>query len=131
MVRNTRSGLIGDPIHHPSFASVVGKRSFKMRRIASELRPIKSHKELFAIKIVLCVKFAVSILELSDLRYGHHTIFTIGPVQPPLAGLRIEQTQSEAFDVTCWTVDLERVQLRATVPELVADAGSVQIDPGR
>jgi hypothetical protein len=71
-----------------------------MGRTGSQFRPIKPDKDDFSVEIVLRVKLAVSVLELSDLGYNHNAVLTVGPIQPPLMCLRIEQTQREAFDVT-------------------------------
>ena len=101
-----------------------------MRRIRSNVRPDKSNKDAFSIQHVLGIKLAASILELADLGYDHGAILAVGPIEFPLAGLRVIQTQSQTFDVAGRPINLDRVQLSAALPNLVADTCAIKFDPG-
>src|SRR6202044_1911669 len=59
--------LIGNPIHLPSFAAVIGERLFKVGCTRGGVGPNKSNKNAFPIQRVLGVKFAPAVLKLSYL----------------------------------------------------------------
>ena len=103
-----------------------------MGRAGGGVRPNKSNKDDLAINRILGEELAASVLEFSDLGRVHHANLAVSPIEPPLVGLRIVQAQGQAFDMPgSGAIDLDRVQLRAAVPNLVADPSSVKFDPVR
>ena len=77
---------------------------------------------------ILGEELTASILEFADLGWVKDANFAIGPVEAPLVGLRIVETQSQTFDVAGWAINLDGVKLGA-IPNLVADTGTVKFDP--
>ena len=125
------SRLVRNPVDFPSLASVIGERLFKVRRTRGHVRPNKSNQDNFAVNRILGEKLAASILEFADLGWIQDAILAVGPIEPPLVGLRIVQPESQAFDVArSRTINLDRVQLSAAVPNLVALSSTVKLDPG-
>src|SRR5579864_2708433 len=100
-----------------------------MRRARGRVRPDKSNQDGFAINRVLGEKLTPSILEFADLGWVKDAILAIGPIESPLVGLRVVQTQRQTFDVPRVSIDLDRVQLRAPIPNLVADARTLKLNP--
>src|SRR5580700_3769704 len=94
------------------------------------VRPSISNKDGPAINRILGKKLAASILESADLGWVHDAILAIGPIEPPLVGLRVIGTHGQTFDMAYWIIYLDRVQLGAAIPNLEADAGTFRFDPG-
>ena len=101
-----------------------------MGHIRGHIRPIKSNQDGFPINRILGEKLAMSILKFADLGWVQDPNFAIGPVEPPLMGLRIVYAKGETFDVAGWTIDLDRVQLGAAIPNLETRPGALEFDPG-
>jgi hypothetical protein len=96
-----------------------------MRSVRGHVRPHKPNQDDFAVNRVLGVKLTPAILEFPDLRRIQNAVLAIGPGQSPLMGLWIVRAQRQTFNVTRRTIDLDRVQLDAPIPNLVADAGAL------
>jgi hypothetical protein len=90
--------------------------------IRVHVRPNEPDKYSLPINRILGEKLAASILEFADLGWIHDAILAIGPIEPPLVGLRIVHTQGQTFDVACWAIDVDRVQFGAAIPNLEADS---------
>ena len=101
-----------------------------MRRIRGHIRPKISNQDGFSVNRVLGKKLATSILEFADLGWIHDAVLAVGPIEAPLMGFRIVETQGETFDVAGWAIDLDGIELGAAIPNLVADTTPVQLDPG-
>src|ERR1700730_16895812 len=122
--------LIRNPIDFPRLAAIIRKRLFKVRRIRGHVGPIESNKDCFAVNRILSKKLTLSILEFADLGWVKDANLAVGPIEAPLVGLRIVQTEGQTLDVARGAIGLERIQLRAAIPHLIADARSVEFDPG-
>src|SRR5208282_4145698 len=84
-----------------------------------------------AIESVLAVELAAAIFEFADLGWaGEHASVAVGPVQIPLVGLRIVETQREAFDVAGGAVRFEFIEIRAAIPDRAGNDGAVKFNPG-
>src|SRR5947207_15735396 len=96
------SCLVRDPVYFPGFAAILLERMFEMRRIRVGLRPNKSNQDGFAIRAgrFRVVKLAVSILEFADRGRAHGSALAGCPIEAPLVGLGIIETQGHTFDVT-------------------------------
>jgi len=77
------------------------------------------------------VELAASILEFADRGRTHGSALAGRPIEAPLAGLGIVQTQRHTFDVTARrAVGFELLQLSATIPNLSGYGSTVKFDPG-
>ena len=94
------------------------------------VRPNKSNQDHFAINRIRGEELAPSILEFADLRWVQNANLAVGPIQPPLVGLRIVQAQGQTFDVPAsGAVDFELLNLSAAIPNLSGDGSAVKFDP--
>src|SRR5579864_1427273 len=100
-----------------------------MGRIRGHVRPSISNKDGLAIDGILGKKLAASILESSDLGWVQDASLAIGPIEPPLVGLRVIGAHGQTFEAY-WVIYLDGVQLGAAIPNLEADAGTFRFDPG-
>jgi hypothetical protein len=62
-------------------------------------------------------KLGASILEFADHPLAQSGILAVGPIDSPLLGLRIVQTEREAFDVAGLTGGFELFQICAAIPD--------------
>jgi hypothetical protein len=81
--------LVGNPVHFPGLASIIGEGLFKVRRAGVRVAPNISNQDAFSIERVLGVKLTTSVLKLTDLRRLHLASLAVGPEQAPLVGLGI------------------------------------------
>src|ERR1700691_3409769 len=124
--------LIRNPIYFPGFAAIVRERLFEVRRTRGQVRPNISNEDDLAINRILGEEFAASVLEFADLGWVEYANFAVRPIKAPLMGLGIVKSQGQTFDMAdIRAVEFDGVQLRAAIPKLVADAGTVKFDPGR
>src|ERR1700722_2411619 len=121
--------LIRDPVDLPVLAAVVRERLLEMWRLGPEPRPIEFHQNALVIERVLRVELAMPRRELPYLRRHDESILAVGPVQAPLARLRIEEPQREAHDLPRRARHIERVELGAATPEWRAITVPREIDP--
>src|SRR6266511_3994138 len=97
----------------------------------SGIRPNESNKDKLAIQCVLAVKLTASILEFADLGWEDRTTLAVGPVEAPLVGFGIVQTQGETFDVaSCRTIGFKFFQLSAAIPNLPGNRRTIKFHPG-
>ena len=101
-----------------------------MRRVRIGVRPNKSNVDQFAVKGVLTVKLAATVLELADLGCNDGAIFGVGPIKAPLVGLRIVKTEGQTFDVAACAISFELFKLGAAFPNFSSDGRAIKIDPG-
>src|SRR6266576_747571 len=127
------SGLICDPVDFPGLASIIRVGLLEVSRIRGDLRPNKSNIDGSALPLLPIVKLAATILELADHRLNglaQRRIRAVSPINAPLTGLRIVNTQSQTFNMTCWAVGFKFLQIGAAVPNLSRYRRAIEFDPG-
>ena len=105
-----------------------------MGGIRGDVRPDESNIDASAFPEFLVIELAAAVLELADHRLNglaEGGVFAVGPVDAPLAGLRIVDAQGEALDVAGRAIGFEFLEIGATVPDFSRDRGAVELDPGR
>ena len=70
--------------------------------------PNKSNQDGFAINRILGEELPAPIFEFADLGRIKDADLCVRPIQAPLVGLRIIETQGQTFDVAGWAIDLGR-----------------------
>src|SRR5580692_7684348 len=126
----THARLVRNPVHFPGLAAILREGLLKVRRAGGGIRPKKSNQDHFAINRILSVELAASILEFADLRRVQNANLAVGPIQPPLVGLRIVQPHGQTFDMSASrAVRFELLDLSAPVPNLSGDRSAVKFDP--
>jgi hypothetical protein len=96
------------------------------------VRPNKSNKDSFALPCVLGLKLAAPILELADLGRVHSAVLAVGPIESPLVGLGILQTEGQTFNMASFrAIGVELLQISAAIPNLSRNGSTVKFDPGR
>src|SRR5579864_3073117 len=101
-----------------------------MRRTRGQVGPSIANQNDSAVNRILGEELAAPILEFADLRRVHDANLAIGPIEPPLMGFRVVNTQGQTLNVAGWTIDLNGVQLGAAIPNLVTDTSTFKFDPG-
>src|SRR6266568_3566494 len=82
------------PVRFPGLAPIIRECLCKAARIRSDVRKAISTKDGSAMKCFLVEKLAAAILELADHGLAHGTVVAVGPIEAPLMGLGIVQTQA-------------------------------------
>src|SRR5579862_6572881 len=90
--------LVGDPVHLPGLATVRRERLLEVGGARREGRPVETDQDALLIQRILSVELPMAVLECTDLRDGNHTVLTVGPIESPLAGLGIIETQRKSLD---------------------------------
>jgi len=86
--------LIGNPVHFPGLAAVLGEGLLEVCGVLRDAGPDVANQDRSAVESVLAVKLADTILEFADLRWaGEQAGFAAGPVEIPLVGFGIVETQ--------------------------------------
>src|ERR1700683_1978195 len=109
--------LIGNPIHFPSLAAIVGVRLLEVGLVGGGVAPEEADDDHFAFPAVLRIERTDSVLELADLGRVENANFAVNPVEAPLMRFRIVQTEGQAFDVAAGTVGLKLLDLRTPIPD--------------
>src|SRR5260370_32871780 len=104
-----------------------------MRCVRGGGRPRKSNQDGSAIGARrFCIdKLPASILEFADRRRPHGPALTCCPIEAPLLGLGIVQTEGQTLDVAgSRAIGFELLQLSPAIPNLSGDLSAVKFDPG-
>src|SRR5580692_7517674 len=117
------------PVHFPSLSSILRERLFKMAFIWGDERLDPAHKDCSAVQRFLVVELSLAIVEVPDHRLAQSAVVARGPYLVPLASLRIIQTQGQTLDVTGRSVSFKFLEVRAAIPDLPDDRGTVVSDP--
>ena len=128
------SSLIGNPVYFPRLAPVLRIRLFEVRRIRGDVRPHKSNIDSSTLPEFLIVKLTASVPELADHRLNRLPqggILAISPIDAPLMGLRIVNSQRQTLDMTGWAIGFKLLQVGAPVPDSPGDGSPIKLDPGR
>src|SRR5258708_28358648 len=88
------------PIGLPGLGAVAGEGLFKAGGIRSDGGEAVASENGFAAERFLIEKLAAPILEFADHRLRQDTVGAARPIETPLVGLGIVETQADAFDVT-------------------------------
>ena len=128
-VRDT--SLVGDPVDFPSLATIGGEGLLKVGGIGRDLGPNIAHQNDPAVEGFLVEKFATAVGKLANRRLPERTILAVGPVETPLMGLRIVETEGQTLDVTGRAGGLELFEPSAAIPDFAGDGRAVKLNPGR
>src|SRR6202035_5041821 len=105
-----------------------------MGRVRGDLRPNESNQDGSAIRVrwFRVEKLAASILEFADRGRPHGTALAGGPIEAPLVGLGIVETQGQTFDVAARrAIGFNLFQIGAAVPNFSSNGGTIKFDPVR
>src|SRR5258708_36761038 len=105
----------------------------EMRCVRGGVRPNKPNQDGSAIGARrFCIeKLPSSVLELADRRRPHGPALTGSPMEAPLVGLGIVQTEGQTLDVAgSRAIGFELLQLSPAIPNLSGDGSAVKFDPG-
>src|ERR1700683_2104147 len=101
-----------------------------MGRIRGGTGPNKTNKDAFSIQRVLGVELTLSIFKLADLGREDWATLSVGPVQAPLVGLGIVETEGQTFDMAgSRAIGFELLQLSPAIPNLTGYGSTVKFDP--
>lgn len=128
-VRDT--GLVGDPVDFPSLAPIGGEGLLKVGGIGRGLGPNIANQNDPAVERLLVEKFATAVGKLANRRLPERTVLAVGPVETPLMGLRIVETEGQTLDVTGRAGGLELFEPSAAIPDFAGDGSAVKLNPGR
>src|SRR5713101_6320777 len=106
--------LVRDPVDFPGLAPIIRERLLKVGRIRGDVRPNKSNQDGSAIRArwFRVEKLAASILEFADRGRSNGAGLAGGPIEAPLVGLGIVQTEGQTFDVAaCRAVGFKLLQI--------------------
>src|SRR5437762_10558515 len=123
--------LVGDPVHLPGFAAIVGEGLFRVSGVGSDVRPVLANEDDAAVVGVLAEELAASVFEFAHIGWTtERAVLAVGPVKTPLMSFRIVKAQRETFDAAGWTGDVELLEPGAAVPHFARYGRAVKLDPG-
>ena len=116
------SGLIRNPVNFPGLAAIIRECLFEVWLTRVGVQPKKANQNGSAVQRILGVKLAAAVPELPDLGYDQGAVLGIGPIEPPLAGLRMVESEGQTLDVARnRTIGFELFQLSAAIPDFAGD----------
>ncbi len=89
--------------------------------------PVVADQDGFTVDEIGGVEIAAAVAECADLGRVEAADAAVGPIEAPLPRRRIVQPQRESFDVAAASIEFERVELGAAVPDLVAGEGPTHV----
>ena len=124
--------LVGDPVHLPGFAAIVGEGLFKVSGVGSDVRPEVANEDDAAVVGVLAEELAASVFEFAHIGWTtERAVLAVGPVKTPLMRFRIVKSQGQTLDVRLpiRTIDLDLVKVRLTIPNFSTAGMTVEFHP--
>src|SRR5512146_1315657 len=101
-----------------------------MRRARCDAGPDVAHQAVTPIVRVLGIELTDAVAELPDGRRPHQgPCFARGPVDAPLAGLRVVEAQGQSLDRPARPPHLHLLELGTAVPDLAGLRRAVELDP--
>src|SRR5687767_1007213 len=97
------SSQVRDPIGFPCFSTVCGKGLLPATGCFSNIRTNETHEDAPAFEGLLRIKFATSVHKAADHGRLQDSICTRCPIHAPLLGLRVIETQCQAFQADAFS----------------------------
>src|SRR6202035_1464516 len=120
----------GHPVDLPGLAAVIGIGLFEVGCAGVGFAPEKADIHQLAVVGVLPVELALPVLELTDLRDGiDRAVLAVGPVDGPLVGLSVVETDCQALDDSAGAVQHDFLDVARPVPYLVRLYSAVELNP--
>lgn len=121
---------VSNKVRLPSLSPIGRKGLLEFVRIWRDIKPNEADQDCPAVVLLLIVKLASAVVELSDRRSAESTIPAVRKVDIPLVSIGIVEIESESLEMAAETVGLDLLNLRLPAPNLLYVDRASQMNPG-